>query len=105
MTLNELNTYLVDLLNLGAWTARDISSNGLQVTRKNQEIKLAAFGVDASLQSFQRAAQMGADILVAVSYTHLDVYKRQIKKSSFPYSSPSTNVSRYLYRNRVEYVT
>lgn len=64
MNLPELDAYFQTLLNIPFWTARDASSNGLQVSRKNEQIRKAAFAVDASLQSFHRAAETGADILV-----------------------------------------
>ena len=41
----------------------DISLNGLQVANKSGKAERAAFAVDASLESFKRAAEWGADIL------------------------------------------
>lgn len=64
MTLTNLDRYLSELLNHQTWLGKDKSLNGLQVTRKNQEVRRVAFAVDASLQSFDRAAQAEADVLV-----------------------------------------
>lgn len=63
MTLQELDRYFRSLLNLDAWAARDNSSNGLQVARKNPEVKRVAFAVDACMASFERAVAEGADVL------------------------------------------
>jgi dinuclear metal center YbgI/SA1388 family protein len=64
MTLTELDTLLSSTLNHAAWSARDKSLNGLQVGRTKTEISRVAFAVDACLQSFERAAAAGADVLV-----------------------------------------
>ena len=64
LKLQELDNYFQNLLSLPLWVSKDISSNGLQVSRKNQEIQKVAFAVDASLQSFRRAVESGADLLV-----------------------------------------
>ena len=64
MTLTELDTLLSSTLNHAAWVSRDKSLNGLQVGRSQPEIGRVAFSVDACLQSFERAAAAGADVLV-----------------------------------------
>lgn len=64
MDILELDSYFQNLLELPLWASRDASSNGLQVDRSDREIKKVAFAVDASLQSFQRAAEAKADLLV-----------------------------------------
>jgi dinuclear metal center YbgI/SA1388 family protein len=64
MTLSELDAQLSALLDHRAWISRDKSLNGLQVGRSKPEIARAAFSVDASLQSFERAVAAGADVLV-----------------------------------------
>ncbi len=44
----------------------DASHNGIQVARRNPEVRKMAFAVDACREAFQRAAQWGADVL----FTH-----------------------------------
>lgn len=43
--------------------ARDVAINGVQVARRAPEVQKAAFAVDASLESFRRAAAGGAQLL------------------------------------------
>ena len=42
----------------------DVSNNGLQIARRDEEVCRVAFAVDASLASVQAAAKAGADALV-----------------------------------------
>jgi len=42
----------------------DVSNNGLQVARRGDDVKLAAFAVDASLRAVKSAAHAGAELLV-----------------------------------------
>ncbi|MBC8452432.1 MAG: Nif3-like dinuclear metal center hexameric protein [Spirochaetes bacterium] len=63
MDIKELVDWFDDLLKPQEFILADISMNGLQVGRKQKEITRAAFAVDACLESFQRAVQVGADIL------------------------------------------
>ncbi len=63
MDLKELVGWFNALLKPEEFTQNDISLNGLQVGRKQKEIKKAAFAVDACMETFQRAVQAGADIL------------------------------------------
>ncbi len=42
----------------------DVSNNGLQIDREGDEIKLVAFGVDASARFLERAAAAGAQLCV-----------------------------------------
>ena len=42
----------------------DVSNNGLQVDRSNPEVTKVAFAVDASLSAVQKAASLGAGLLV-----------------------------------------
>ncbi len=68
MTLAELDRYFRDNLKIEEVGSRDISLNGIQVTSgtgepENAEIKKAAFAVDACMESFERAAAQGADML------------------------------------------
>ena len=64
MTLHDLDTYLSSALDHRAWAGKDKAWNGLQVGRKDPEVLRVAFAVDASLQSFERAAAAGAQVLV-----------------------------------------
>jgi len=64
MNLPELDAYLATLLDHRRWAGQDKSLNGLQVSRKNPEVKRVAFAVDACLQSFERAVAVDADVLV-----------------------------------------
>ena len=64
MTLPEIDDFLSGALNHSAWVGKDMSLNGLQVSRKTLEVHRVAFAVDACLQSFERAVAAGADLLV-----------------------------------------
>ncbi len=63
MTLTELDRWLAGFLGLAGLDGIDPSRNGLQVSRRAAEVRKAAFAVDASLESFRRAAEWGADML------------------------------------------
>jgi dinuclear metal center YbgI/SA1388 family protein len=63
MTLNDLDHWFSDLLDLAAVASIDDSRNGLQVARRGLEVRRVAFAVDASLETFRRAADGGADAL------------------------------------------
>ncbi len=63
MTLTELDRWLAGFLGLAALDGIDPSRNGLQVARRAPEARKVAFAVDASLESFRRAAEWGADML------------------------------------------
>ena len=64
MTLHELDRRLSDFLDLASVAAIDRSRNGLQVARRPVEVRRVAFAVDASLETFRRAAAWGAEVLV-----------------------------------------
>ncbi|MCF7929030.1 MAG: Nif3-like dinuclear metal center hexameric protein [Spirochaetales bacterium] len=64
MQLQEFENYLQELFQPEEVAGVDPSMNGIQVSRKNQEVGKAAFAVDACLDSFERAADWGADLLV-----------------------------------------
>jgi len=64
MTLFEIDRWLGDYLDLSAMAALDSSLNGLQVASRAPEISRVAFAVDAALESFRRAADWGAQLLV-----------------------------------------
>jgi dinuclear metal center YbgI/SA1388 family protein len=63
MTLTELDRWLAGFLGLAALDGIDPSRNGLQVARRAAQVRKVAFAVDASLESFRRAAESGADML------------------------------------------
>lgn len=63
MTLMELDRWLAGFLGLAALNGIDPSRNGLQVARRAAEVRKVAFAVDASLETFRRAAEWGADML------------------------------------------
>ncbi len=64
MTLTEVTNWLIQYLRHEEWHGKDSSMNGLQVACQKPKITRVAFAVDACLQSFQKAAQDGADLLV-----------------------------------------
>jgi len=63
MTLSDLDAWLRKLLDLAAFDAIDQSRNGLQVASRVAEITKVAFAVDASIESFRRAIESGAQML------------------------------------------
>lgn len=63
-SLYEITSYLDDLLNIRMFTA-DYSNNGLQV-EGSKEVKKIVFGVDASLEIMEKAADLNADLI----FTH-----------------------------------
>ncbi len=64
MTLAEIDRWLGDCLDISAMASRDSSLNGLQVARRVPEVSKVAFAVDAAMESFRRAADWGAQLLV-----------------------------------------
>jgi dinuclear metal center YbgI/SA1388 family protein len=64
MTLAEIDRWLNEFLDLDRFAGLDSSLNGLQVAGPDREVTRAAFAVDASLETFRRAADGGAQILV-----------------------------------------
>jgi len=63
MKLPDLDLWLRKYLDLDAFDAIDQSRNGLQVECSAPEITKVAFAVDASLESFRRALELGAQML------------------------------------------
>jgi len=61
MELTELTNYLDDYLKVAE--IEDVSLNGLQVEGKNY-IKSVAFAVDASMETFKKAAEKNADMII-----------------------------------------
>ena len=64
--LKDFDAWVRSILDLPGYQAADSSPNGLQVSRRNQEIRKIAFAVDACMETFQRAVEGGADLL----FTH-----------------------------------
>lgn len=64
MTLSDLDNWLSTFLDISALQAIDSSQNGLQVGSAATEVRKVAFAVDASMESFRRAAEAGADMLL-----------------------------------------
>ena len=92
MNIKEIDTYFRTLLPIDQMKKSDASLNGLQVSGSEKEIKKIAFSVDASLQSFKRAASWGADLLfvhhglfwgrdIAVTGSHYERIKFLIENS------------------------
>ena len=63
MKLAELDQWLSAYLGIGALEDIDNSLNGLQVGSMAALVRKVAFAVDASMESFRRAAEAGADTL------------------------------------------
>ena len=64
MTLSELDGYFRDIFEIDAMARVDSSTNGIQVSRREPQVKRVAFAVDACLETIMRASEMGADVLV-----------------------------------------
>jgi dinuclear metal center YbgI/SA1388 family protein len=63
LTTARLDGYFRSILNLEAFAPVDPSLNGLQVDNDGAEIKKIVFAVDASLETFKRAAAAGAGMV------------------------------------------
>ncbi|MBU0460516.1 MAG: Nif3-like dinuclear metal center hexameric protein [Nanoarchaeota archaeon] len=61
ITAKEINNFLNEELNIN--DIEDTSSNGLQI-ENNGEIKKIGFAVDACLETFQKAVQLGCQMLI-----------------------------------------
>jgi dinuclear metal center YbgI/SA1388 family protein len=64
MRCSELCARLDERLDTGAYADVDASPNGLQVGPADASIDHAAFAVDAAVETIERAAEAGADLLV-----------------------------------------
>ncbi len=62
MDIKEIIAWLDKTLNVDAFN--DVSNNGLQIERDGEDVKCVAFGVDASVAFFERAAEAGAELCV-----------------------------------------
>nr|MDA3833490.1 Nif3-like dinuclear metal center hexameric protein [Spirochaetales bacterium] len=62
--MDKLIEWLTEYLAIEDFRQADVSLNGLQIGRRNPEIKMVVFAVDACLESLERAAAAGADMLI-----------------------------------------
>ncbi|MDR1107827.1 MAG: Nif3-like dinuclear metal center hexameric protein [Spirochaetaceae bacterium] len=63
MTTRMLDAWFRELLDLNLFSSADPSLNGLQVDNDGGEVTKIAFAVDACLETFKRAAEIGAGLL------------------------------------------
>ena len=80
MKLYEIVEFLDDLLKIEEW--QDKSNNGLQVEGK-EEVKKVAFAVDACMEVFEKAKEIGADMIVVhhgLIWGGIDYVKGLIKR-------------------------
>ncbi len=63
MDIEKVVNWLGDVLMLKDFLQSDDSLNGLQIARKNRDVRKMAFAVDACKETFERAVQAGADML------------------------------------------
>lgn len=63
MKIEQLVEYVKNRLHLDEWQAIDSSLNGLQFSRPQKEVKKVVCAVDASLATFEKAAQLKADAI------------------------------------------
>lgn len=63
MTITEFDRYIRSILPIEEFGRIDSSRNGLQVVRRNPEIRRAAFAVDAAQEVFEAAITEKADLL------------------------------------------
>jgi dinuclear metal center YbgI/SA1388 family protein len=59
----KLDVFFRNTLDLEGFSGIDSSLNGIQVDNDGSEVQKIAFGVDASLETFKRAADSGAGLL------------------------------------------
>lgn len=64
MNFNDLDRYFRGFLPFEEFVRIDPSKNGVQVARPDTAIERVAFAVDAAMESFQAAADWGAQVLV-----------------------------------------
>jgi len=93
MRIEEFDSLVRGILDIERLEGVDKALNGLQVTRQNRELKSAAFAVDASLESFKRAREWGADLL----FTHHGLFYGKIR----PIKGVLFRRIRYLLENRL----
>jgi dinuclear metal center YbgI/SA1388 family protein len=63
MTTQKLDAFFRSILDIDGFSSIDSSLNGLQVDNDGGEVEKIAFAVDASLETFKRAAGSGAGMI------------------------------------------
>ena len=63
MKLEDLDRHLRDVLRIDEFANLDASWNGVQIQCSGKEIRKVAVAVDAALETVERAARWGADVL------------------------------------------
>lgn len=63
MTLTQLDFYFKNLLKISDFSKADPSQNGIQVQNNVANFTKIAFAVDASLETFKRASEVGAQMI------------------------------------------
>jgi len=63
MTTSELDTFFKSFLEIETFAPNDKSQNGIQVDNDGSAVRKIAFGVDASLETFEQAASKNAQML------------------------------------------
>jgi dinuclear metal center YbgI/SA1388 family protein len=63
LTIAQLNSFFKSFLDIEGFSDADRSMNGIQVDNDGSPVRKIAFGVDASLETFERAAAGGAGML------------------------------------------
>ena len=86
MTSKKWDAYFKTFLDIDGFSSIDNSLNGLQVDNDGSEIQKIVFAVDASLETFERAAAAGAGMLFVhhglfwgKSLALLDSHRKRIK--------------------------
>jgi dinuclear metal center YbgI/SA1388 family protein len=64
MLLGDLDGFLREYLEIERFVPIDASLNGLQVGRRDKEVRRVAYTVDAALETMRRAAEAEADMLL-----------------------------------------
>lgn len=64
MLLRDLDRSMRSMLSIDAMHGDDPSKNGIQVERRDGEVSRVAVAVDASMETFRRAAEWGAHVLL-----------------------------------------
>lgn len=62
MKLKKITDWIDTALNVRAFS--DVSNNGLQIARRDEDVTKVAFGVDASVRTVDAAVKAGAQLLV-----------------------------------------
>ncbi|MDR3338186.1 MAG: Nif3-like dinuclear metal center hexameric protein, partial [Treponema sp.] len=63
MTTGQLDVFFRSILDIEGFNLMDVSLNGIQVDNNGADVQKIAFAVDASLETFKRAAGSGAEFL------------------------------------------